>query len=971
MRRFPSLPRGVAITFSVVGAALVMAGSFTSAPVKAQASDRVRSWPPDLTHYVRPLSSSELPDTRGAGLPPAIFVRDVVVSNTDATLFANDTQPDGETSIAINPLNTNDIVISAFSGGWGNNTLVWHTLDGGFTWTRRFTIPNPPTNLGNGCPCDQAFDYSRGGRLGGTFLVGSQATGFNVVSGLTTNLTAAANWIWNVLGGMPPMTQLTNNNVASSINDSDQPWLLVNPDPTTTTQDNVYVAYDDFSGGPDMRVAVSTDIDANPAAALAFGLDVEVGQSGGGGINPGLRLADDPRTGFMYALWQRCVGNCGGDPKSIDYMLNRSTDGGATWPLGGGNGIVVANADSTQPTPKFGTVNALLGGVLHAGVDPNTGDLYYAYGDRDGVTGNDRLAVRRITFDVGGNPVVGGAVFINGQVESALPSVAVASDGTVGVFYYTFDGFSSDAFPRFSAHVTFSRDQGASWVKTTIQSFLSSAQDNGGSGQRVLGDYVQMKAVGRTFFGAYTGNGATFGRPVSNHDPIFFKATVGPKLDVRTTTDFGDVCSGDSKTTQLQIFNTGIDDLMVFGVARVSGSADINVTSGPAFPAIVAPGSHIDYDITCTPSSVGPRSAVIRITSNDPDRPTVDITHTCDAPAPDVRVSGSGAFGQVCSGGAPAEKEISVCNVGACNLNVVSATVDCPDFTVVNTPFPAPVSKDFCMPIAVRFTPTSPGPKSCKLTIATDDPDQPEIVVPLTGNTPAASIDVPFPSGQAFPPGVVQSIGACRVPQPFPISNTGTCPLHITNVAIGGTNAGDFSISGLPSFPIILEPGHIAGEGDLKTVFGATALDRDRLATLTVTYVSDPVAGTTTNVVRNLCGEGVNTGARILVTNGAGVPYPVVKQIQVQRLVGQKQKVLVDTQSVSKNLPLVTVNPAAPCPQVQYHRELGTVANPIMLAPGSYIATATVNVGGKNVKRTVAFDVSTCTFNPNIVIKVP
>jgi hypothetical protein len=218
---------------------------------------------------------------------------------------------------------------------------------------------------------------------------------------------------------------------------------------------------------------------------------------------------------------------------------------------------------------------------------------------------------------------------------------------------------------------------------------------------------------------------------------------------------------------------------------------------------------------------------------------------------------------------------------------------------------------------------------------------------------------------------VVQSIGACKVPQPFPISNTGGCPLRITNVEIGGTNAGDFSISGLPSFPIILDPGHIAGEGDLKTVFAATALDRDRLATLTVTYISDAVTGATTQVTRPLCGEGVNTGARILVTNGAGVPYALVKQIQVHRLVGQKQKVLVDTASVSKNLPLVTVNPTLPCPQVRYHKELGTVSNPIMLAPGAYTATATVNVGGKNVKKTVAFDVSTCTFNPNIRIVIP
>src|SRR6185436_13094549 len=106
----------------------------------------------------------------------------------------------------------------------------------------------------------------------------------------------------------------------SSFGNSDQPWLLVNRDPTTATQDNVHAAYDDFSGGPDMRVAVSY------------------------GVNP--------PNGFVYSLFQRCVGNCGGDPKNIDFMLNRSTDGGATWTLNGmAGGIIVANADSTQPTP--------------------------------------------------------------------------------------------------------------------------------------------------------------------------------------------------------------------------------------------------------------------------------------------------------------------------------------------------------------------------------------------------------------------------------------------------------------------------------------------------------------------------------------------------------------------------------------------------------------------------------------------
>ena len=129
-------------------------------------------------------------------------------------------------------------------------------------------------------------------------------------------------------------------------------------------------------------------------------------------------------------------------------MLNRSTDGGHSWTLNGSpTGIVIANADSTQPTPKFGTVNALLGGVDHATTDPRNGDVYYVYGHRDPGTGNDRLAIRRVTANRAGNATIGPERFVTGQVEAALPQVAMTDDGTLGVFYYTFDGFSGGRLP--------------------------------------------------------------------------------------------------------------------------------------------------------------------------------------------------------------------------------------------------------------------------------------------------------------------------------------------------------------------------------------------------------------------------------------------------------------------------------------------------------------------------------------------
>src|SRR5262249_11414628 len=292
-----------------------------------------------------------------------------------------------------------------------------------------------------GCPCDQAVDYGRGNQLSGTFLSFSPT---NVYSGTTTNPTVAAAWNWFLVGGVAQRTNSTG------INNADQPWLLVNRDPALAGQDNVYVAYDDFSGAPNMRVSVAAG--TNPPN---FTVDNLTGFSTGF-VNPGHRLAVDPRNGTVYSLFQRRIAARAGGSQNINYMLNRSTDGGNTWILNGSaTGIIVGNGDSTQPTPKFGTVNALLGGVLHAAVDPTSGDVYYVYGKRDSVTGNNRLAIRRLQT-VAGNIVIGAENFVTDQVQAALPSVAVADNGVVAVFFYTFNGIVS-GFSQFTAHLSLSQ----------------------------------------------------------------------------------------------------------------------------------------------------------------------------------------------------------------------------------------------------------------------------------------------------------------------------------------------------------------------------------------------------------------------------------------------------------------------------------------------------------------------------------
>ncbi len=542
-----------------------------SKPVKPGA---VSSSPPDTKNYQRPALPEDRKFNKGLKrLNSKTTASAFALSGTDALpgIFVVDpnsvnTNGYSEPSIGINPSNPNLIDIHGGFFGWNGNADLFHSKDGGLTWTRTTPI-NPPPNNSAGCPCDTAIDWGFS-RLAGTFL-SQDATnaitspkGVNVYSGTTLDPTVAANFTWNA-SGTPLATQLTNNGDAASINNTDQPWLLVNRTTASATSQNVYVGYDDFSAGPDMRVAVA-QLPAN--GVLNFNVDNKSGASGGGGINPGHRLAVDPRTGFVYSLFEFNAGGGSGSARP-NYIINRSIDNGATWTLNGmAGGVTVATADSDQPSPKFGTVNCLLGGVDHAAVDPSTGDVYVVYGNRDSATKNNRLAIRRLTDNGAGGVNIGGENFVNGQVQSALPSVAIAQNGTVGVLYDTFDGFSTPSnLPIFTAHLAISTDLGVTFSDQTILTFLSPAVNDGGScgnglsNQRVLGDYQQMKAVGNTFYGVFAGNGAALGRASATIDPIFFRASVSADLSITKTAPLTAV-AGTTLTYTLTVTNNGSTD---------------------------------------------------------------------------------------------------------------------------------------------------------------------------------------------------------------------------------------------------------------------------------------------------------------------------------------------------------------------------------------------------------------------------
>ena len=498
----------------------------------AAARERPGDAPPDLTPYQRPLVAEE---ARRAAASLSASIVDLVVA---AGLGTTDTFGDQETSIAVDPSNPNHITITAFSGGWGGSAPVWTSTDGGLTWAKSFTVSVPPNQPdASGCPCDQTLDYGHGSAiLYGTFL-GIGNSDEPTWSGDTSDPTNLASWQWLTSGGTAQDTSHTTF--------SDQPWLMVNRDPDLATQDDVYVGYTDYAANPPAdHVAVS--LGASPPS-FAGNQDVVVGTSTGTGFlaSGAIRIATDPNNGTVYAAWEDNVTldltTCA---KSVNFRLSRSTDHGQTWSLNGsGSGILVATHESDEGWPddpnqaptschgnveKFGTVNALLGGSQAVAVDPGEGDVYYVYHDRDSGTGNNRLQISRLTADGHGGLTVAQTSFVTGQVQAALPAVAVAANGAVAVLYDIYDGIVS-GFPQFEVHLATSTDHAATWIDQTLVTFLSPATNiTGSQRQRVLGDYQQLKAVGNTFYAAFPANGAAAGRSTSNIDPFFYKVTAPP-----------------------------------------------------------------------------------------------------------------------------------------------------------------------------------------------------------------------------------------------------------------------------------------------------------------------------------------------------------------------------------------------------------------------------------------------------------
>lgn len=190
--------------------------------------------------------------------------------------------------------------------------------------------------------------------------------------------------------------------------------------------------------------------------------------------------------GTLVDVFDLITGTSAQNPATVAAAV-RSTDHGATWSAP----VTIAALDGIGVGDAKGVPIRSGAGLVQTAVDPHTGAIYVAW---ENMVGNhDGIAVAR-SRDAGAT--WSAPVEANGapDVPAFEPTVAVAGNGAVGLFYYDLRGATSSAF-RATPWLATSVDGGATWTEDALADPFDLAPALVG-GAYFLGDYQGLASAG-------------------------------------------------------------------------------------------------------------------------------------------------------------------------------------------------------------------------------------------------------------------------------------------------------------------------------------------------------------------------------------------------------------------------------------------------------------------------------------------
>jgi hypothetical protein len=198
-------------------------------------------------------------------------------------------------------------------------------------------------------------------------------------------------------------------------------------------------------------------------------------------------------------------------------------------------------------------------------------------------------------------------------------------------------------------------------------------------------------------------------------------------LVIADSGDVGNVCVGSSKDIVLYLSNSGFNPVTVTGITSSSG--EFLVPNVLSYPLVIEPGNVLEAPIRFQPSSIGSKSAMISVLSNDPAGPrTVVVSGTAPAPRLTLVVPDNGDFGEVRLGRFT-DRDLIINNRGSCQLSVTGIVSSASVFVTPHVAsFPITVDGGDSITVPIRFQPTARGSANATLTIVSNDPAGPAAV---------------------------------------------------------------------------------------------------------------------------------------------------------------------------------------------------------------------------------------------------
>ena len=379
-------------------------------------------------------------------------------------------------------------------------------------------------------------------------------------------------------------------------------------------------------------------------------------------------------------------------------------------------------------------------------------------------------------------------------------------------------------------------------------------------------------------------------------------------------TDFGQTASGTPITKQFTIENLGDQPLDLTDnpdLVAISGAnaSEFTISVLPTTP--VAVGANTTFDVTFNANSLGVRTAILTIESNDIDESTYVFNiqaESTQAVGPEINVTSNSVsipnnntpivtdntdFGQV-QIGSPVTHTFTIENLGDSDLTITSSDVYNSDFSANTTDFsmttgkipppsgfpPSPstvvLSPGSSHIFEVTFDTQIIGDQTAIVGIVSDDTDEDSYIINLTaegiaassgtigvqgGNPPISIVgdgnNTPTPAdGTDYGQAVINTV----VPHTFTIINTGLGDLILNSVSLVFNSSGYFSISSPP---------------------GQTVLPSNASTTFTVDF-NPVVVGNYSAVVQIDNSDTTQNPFQYQIV-GEGIPTPPVQDIMISQ----------------------------------------------------------------------------------------